>query len=193
MNRPSEDQRGDLVRSDPGRVDILWLARSRIRVPWTRNEFPPSPATKTILLPSGPIRIALRLVVFRENRPRRTALRGNDVAFRAALRIRRLKQDLGAVGRPAGQCGIRGWSGQLHGAASIPVDPPQDAVGKSYIRHRFTVRRESEEFGGDASEIGLELMGLQVIANQLAAKDDAPDKYLLPVLAGIRSIPADWA
>ncbi len=81
----------------------------------------------------------------------------------------------------------------MYGVASIPVSPPQNAFRERDVRHELTVWGKSDEFGRNASEPGLEPMGLRVIANQFASQDDTMGKYLRPVFAGNGRIPADWA
>src|ERR1700759_5377864 len=52
MERPSGDHRGSVMPRDPGRMVILWLSRSKMRIrpfgSWAANE-----ELKTTLCPSG--------------------------------------------------------------------------------------------------------------------------------------------
>ena len=52
MDRPSGDQRGSVMPTDPGRVAIFWLLRSKMCIApfgsWAPNEEP-----KTTVCPSG--------------------------------------------------------------------------------------------------------------------------------------------
>jgi len=109
------------------------------------------------------------------------------------LRVEVGEQYLGTVRRPMGAQGIQGSIGQLHGVASIPVSSPQNAFWECNVRHELTVWGKIDEFGRNASEVGLEPTGLRVIANQFASQDNTMGKYFCPVLAGNGGIPADWA
>ena len=92
-----------------------------------------------------------------------------------------------------GNFGIEGRVGQLHRIASVPIGLPHDALGEGNVGHELAVWRERDILGGNASEPGLELMGLRVKANQFAPQDDTLGKYLRPVFAGDGRVPADRA
>src|ERR1039458_2887021 len=86
-----------------------------------------------------------------------------------------------------------GAIGQLHGIAPIPVGLPEDDIGVGHIQHELTVRRESDTLGRNTREIGLELVGPGIPADQFSTRDEARGKDRFPVLTGVGPAPADGA
>ena len=139
----------------------------------------------------GPVRIHLRVLVFRKDRLRSATVSGNKIAFQAVLLVLGAEEYLGAVRRPARQGWVQGRRGQLLQATSIASGSPQNPLREGHVGNGLTVRRISDLFGGDTTEIGMKFPGLRVITVQLATRDDAVGEYSLSVFAGNGGILAD--
>src|SRR5947209_11345732 len=106
---------------------------------------------------------------------------------RLARRCRR-ERDLRAVGRPMSQPCLHRSVSKLQALASIRLAPPQRALGITDVSHPLPVACELHIPGRNSPEIGNEIAGLRLVAQQFSPRLRTYDKQFLAISAQCRIV-----